>query len=219
MSGAYDVMIGVFGDGATMMTALMVFLATAILAFGLMAAVHARSSVRRRAAGLAQYSGERDGGDPKSLRRSSQKAVQRLLDYTSKHYSAVDSGDAKVLRKRMIQAGIYDSRAVAFFFFARTLLAAGLALGAFFLVPMLVVLPNSMFWLVVMLGGILGYIGPSFYIDPASPTTRTSTARPFPTSWTSWWCVPIPGSPWKRRWSGSGASLAIPIPRFAPTST
>ena len=47
--------------------------------------------------------------------------MQRLLDYTTKHYSASDKdkGDMKVLRRRMIQAGIFDARAVGYFFVAR----------------------------------------------------------------------------------------------------
>ena len=91
MNGTYDILISVFGDRAASMLALMVFLAVAVLAFGIMAAVHARSSVKRRAAGIADYSGEREAIDKNSLRGSSVKAVQRLLDYTTKHYSADDS--------------------------------------------------------------------------------------------------------------------------------
>jgi tight adherence protein C len=91
--------------------------------------------------------------------------VQRLLDYTTKHYSTNESGDAKILRRRLIQAGIFDARAVAFFFVARTVLAVGLAFAAFAVLPMLVTQKPAIFWLCVMLGGILGYIGPSFYID------------------------------------------------------
>ena len=52
-----------FGDRSAMMLALMVFLAAAVLAFGVMAAVHARSAVKRRAAGIAEYSGEREAID------------------------------------------------------------------------------------------------------------------------------------------------------------
>ena len=37
----------------------------------------------------------------------------------------------KVLRRRLIQAGIYDPRAVGFFFIARTALAVGLAVAVF----------------------------------------------------------------------------------------
>jgi tight adherence protein C len=163
MSDIYDMLISIFGDRASSMMALMVFLAAAVLAFGLMAAAHARSSVKRRAAGIAEYSGERDAGN-KSLRGSSARAVQRLLDYTTKHYS--DQGDdAKILRRRLIQAGIFNSRAVAYFFALRTALAVGFSVGAFLSLPMLVTLRPSIFWLCVMAGGILGYIAPSFYVD------------------------------------------------------
>lgn len=164
MNSAYDIMISVFGDRASSLVALMVFLATAVLAFGLMAAGHARSSVKRRAAGIAEYSGEREA-EKHSLRGSSARAVQRLIDYTTKHYSADQGGDAKVLRRRLIQAGIFDSRAVAFFFIARTVLAVGLGVGAFALLPMLLTQKPSMFWLTVMICGVIGYMAPSFYID------------------------------------------------------
>src|SRR5262245_41730871 len=121
MNGTYDTLITIFGDRATSVLALMVCLAAAVLAFGVMAGVQARSLGKRRAAGIAEYSGEREAAEKKSLRGSSARAVQRLLDYTTKHYSADKGSDAKVLRRRLIQAGIYDSRAVAYFFIARTL--------------------------------------------------------------------------------------------------
>src|SRR3954453_14799013 len=150
-NSAYDILISVFGDRSATMLALMVFLAAAVLAFGLMAAAHARSSVKLRAAGISDYSGDRDIGDKNSLRRSSVKAVQRLLDYTTKHYSTNESGDAKVLRRRLIQAGIFDARAVAFFFVARTVLAIGLGVGAFAFLPMFFQMKPAIFWLCVIL--------------------------------------------------------------------
>lgn len=177
---AYEVLIGIFGDRASSMIALMVFLAVAVLAFGVMAAAHARSSVRRRAAGIPVYSGEREAAEKNSLRGSSLRAVQRLLEYTNKHYSADQGGDAKVLRRRMIQAGIFDSRAVAFFFIARTVLAVGLGVGAFFLLPMFVTQKPSMFWLTVMIAGVIGYIGPSFYIDRRIAKNKDEHRAGFP---------------------------------------
>src|SRR6476659_11027204 len=122
MDGFYDILIEIFGDGSVLVVAILVFLAVAVLSFGLMAAVHSRGAVKRRAAGINQNSGEGNSGEPNSLRQSSLRAVQRVLDYTSKHYAG-DKGDAKILRRRMIQAGIFDPRAVAFFFVARTVLA------------------------------------------------------------------------------------------------
>jgi tight adherence protein C len=176
---AYDTLISVFGDRASSMMALMVFLAVTVAAFGIMAAAHSRSSVRRRAAGIAEYSGASQD-DKTSLRGSSARAVQRLLDYTTKHYSADQGGDAKVLRRRLIQAGIFNSRAVAIFFVVRTALAVGLAAGAFFLLPMLIAQKPSMFWLTVMAGGALGYIGPSFYIDRRIAKNKDEHRSGFP---------------------------------------
>src|SRR4051812_9595947 len=141
MEDIYDILVGVFGDSSAMMLALLVFLAVAVLAFGLMAAVHARGAVKRRAAGIAEYSGESLVSDQRSLRGSSLKAAQRLLDYTTKHYSQADKGgDAKVLRRRLIQSGIFDPRAVGFFFLARTVLAIALGVAMFFVGPMVITL-------------------------------------------------------------------------------
>jgi tight adherence protein C len=178
MDSAYDILFSVFGDRSAMMLALMVFLAVAVLAFGLMAAAHARSSVKRRAAGIAEYTGELN--EQNSLRASSLRAVQRLLDYTTKHYSAADSGDAKILRRRLIQAGIFDARAVAYFFAARTALAVGLSTVAFMVLPIFLTTSGSIFWLWVMTSGIIGYIGPSFYIDRRIAKNRNEHQSGFP---------------------------------------
>jgi tight adherence protein C len=176
----YDVLISVFGDRATMMMAVMVFLAVAVLAFGVMAAAHARSSVRRRAAGIAEFAGDASVHDQRSLRGSSLKAVQRLLDYTTKHYAAGNSGDAKILRRRMIEAGIFNPKAVAYFFVARTALAVGLAAAAFAVLPMFLAQSSSMHWLTVMIAGIVGYLGPSFYLDRLIAKNRAEHQVGFP---------------------------------------
>src|SRR5262245_27194097 len=115
MDAVYDIIVDVFGDSSVTMLAVLVFLATAVLTFGVMVTVYSRGAVKRRAAGINSNSGEAEK-DQGSLRQSSAKAVQRVLDYTNKHYSQGDKGDAKILRRRMILAGIYDPRAVAFFF-------------------------------------------------------------------------------------------------------
>jgi tight adherence protein C len=113
------------------------------------------------------------------LRSSSTKAAQRLLDYTSKHYKA-DAEDMKVLRRRLVQAGIYDPRAVAVFFAARTFLAAVAGAGAFFVLPMLGVTGTSSFWFFVMGSGILGYVGPSVYIDRRIAARKVEHRAGFP---------------------------------------
>jgi tight adherence protein C len=179
MDGVYDTLISVFGDSSVTMLALLVFLTAAILAFGAMAAVRVRGAVKKRAAGIADIGGEPGGG--RSLRHSSLKAVQGLLDYTSKHYSTNEnSKDAKVLRRRLIQAGIYDPRGVAFFFAGRTALAVALAAAVFIGMPMLTSKGGSIFWLSVMLGGIVGYVAPSMYIDKRIAKRKNEHRAGFP---------------------------------------
>jgi tight adherence protein C len=91
------------------------------------------------------------------------KAAQRVIDYTQKHYASGNNEEMKVLRRRMVQAGIYDSRAVAFFFLGRTILALALAGLIFLFAP--TEHGSSVLWMFVGVGGIVGYIGPSLYID------------------------------------------------------
>jgi tight adherence protein C len=180
MESVYDILADVFGDSSALMLAVLVFLATAVLTFGIMVAARARGAVKRRAAGIREYSGDGAPAEQRSLRNSSRKAVQRLLDYTSKHYETGDSGDAKVLRRRLIQAGIFDSRAVAFFFVARTVTAVGLASALFVVLPLLSTQAAGVFWISVMAGGILGYVLPSLYIDRLIASRRNEYRAGFP---------------------------------------
>jgi tight adherence protein C len=180
MDSLSDIFAGALADGSTFMLSLLVFLATAVLTFGVMAAVRVRGAVKRRAAGIAALSGQASVQDQGSLRQSGRKAAQRVLDYTTKHYGSTDNAGAKVLRQRMIRAGIYDPRAVGFFFAVRLMLAFVLTIAAFSFVPMFVSLPPSVFWLAVMVGGTLGYVGPSFYLDRRIKSRRDEHRSGFP---------------------------------------
>src|SRR3954453_9776399 len=179
MDAFSDMLFDVFGDGSLKVLALIVFVATAATAFGVMALVHSRGAVKRRAAGINNYTGEL-GESENSLRRSSLKAIQRVLDYTSKHYEAGDKGDGKVLRRRMLHAGIYNPQAVAMFFVARTALAVGLAVAAFILLPMVTEPSSSIQWLAVMAAGLLGYVAPSIYLDRRIASLRNEHRAGFP---------------------------------------
>ena len=157
--GAIDLFMA---DGNSTLVALLVFLAAGTLAFSVMAVIRVQGSVKRRAATISRGDFNTPGGS-RSLRHSSLKAAQRVIDYTNKHYASGDTEETKVLRRRMIQAGIYDPQAVAYFFLGRTGLAIGLATLAFFFLPLE---PGStQYWLCVGLGGIVGYLGPSLYLD------------------------------------------------------
>ncbi len=67
MDSISDVFDGVFADGSALMLAVLVFLATAILAFGVMAAVRVRGAVKRRTAGIAALVRRRLGARTRAL--------------------------------------------------------------------------------------------------------------------------------------------------------
>jgi tight adherence protein C len=141
-----------------------------------MLGVRARQAVRRRAAG---YGLDEDAaGSRRSLTYSN--LAQKVVDYAVKHYASGDGKDLKVLRSRLIQAGIYEPRAAAHFFIARTALAAGLAIALFFILPLLGLDGKASFWLFVMGGGLCGYLAPTFYLDRRVKARRVEHRVGFP---------------------------------------
>lgn len=169
-----DATFDIFGDSASTMLTLLVFMATTTLAFAIMASLRLHGSMKRRAAGIGDESDNAGRG-----RRSSQgsRVAQRIVDYTQKHYGETDSKDMKVLRKRLMVAGIYDPRAVAYFFLTRTALAVGLAVLAMLFAPSS---KGSVYWLLVGGAGLVGYLGPSFYLDRRTARRKEEHRIGFP---------------------------------------
>src|SRR5437764_10917788 len=174
-----DSIIDIFADSAGMMVALLIFLATSTLALSLMLFLRSRNAIKRRAAGIG-YEHSGTVAAPGALRGSSFKAAQKLIEYTTKHYSSTNGEKMKVLRRRMVQAGIYDARAVAYFFIARTALAVGVAVAVFVFLPLFTEKGGSFFTLMIMVGGMAGYIGPSMYIDRRIAARRNEHRTGFP---------------------------------------
>lgn len=178
-----DLVLSIFAnilrDTDNMVMALLVFLAAGTLAFSVMAVARVRGSVQRRKARMMADSAE-TANAKRSLRYSSVKAVTQLIEYTTKHYSGTDDANLKVIRKRLIQAGIYDPRAVAFFFIARTALAVGFAVALFTALPIVTAVGGSGFWLMVIAGGIGGYVFPSIYVDRRIAARRMEHRGGFP---------------------------------------
>jgi tight adherence protein C len=174
-----DLLPEMSADNPTVMLSLLVFLAAATLTFGVMAAIHVRGSVKRRAAEVLADGVDRPG-DKRSLRFASRQAAQKLIDYTTRHYSTGDEGDKRQLRQRLLQAGFLDPRAVAFFFIAR--LAAAVVLGglAFMLSPMLLSGPDGTAWMVAWVGGLLGYFGPNIYVNRRIAARQVEHRTGFP---------------------------------------
>ena len=178
-----DTVITVFGnmlhDSNTMLMGLLVFLAAGTLAFSVMAAVRVRGSVKRRTERILTDE-ERKANYSRSLQHSSQKTVAKLIESTTKHYGSANDENMKVLRRRLVQAGIYDPRGVAFFFIARTALAVGLAAAMFLLLPLVRPTGGTFFWLMVMASGVAGYVGPSVYIDKRISARKLEHRSGFP---------------------------------------
>ncbi len=176
MDTVLDVFGSLFNDSNTMVMALLVFLAAGTLAFSLMVAVRVRGAVRKRTSRIMNDE-ERHG---RSLQNSSAKAVTKLLEYTTKHYSTANEDNMKVLRRRLVQAGIYDPRGVAYFFIGRTVLAIGLAIAMFMFLPLVKQTSSSVLWLMVIAGGLAGYVGPSMYIDRRISARKLEHRSGFP---------------------------------------
>ena len=115
------------------------------------------------------------------MRNQGVRAAQKILDYTTKHFGNTEDGAAsKVLRQRLIRAGIFDARAVGYFFVIRLGLAVALTVTAFVVVPTFMTLTPPVFWLAVLVGGLLGYLAPSFYVDQRIKTRREEHRAGFP---------------------------------------
>jgi tight adherence protein C len=179
MNTLLDLSAGNFGDNASLLLGLLVFLAAGTLAFSLMAIYRVRGAVKRRASHIHDES-ERAANSTRSLRYSSIKTLQQLIEYTTKYYSTTNDETMKVLRRRLMQAGIYDPRGVAYFFIARTALAVGLAAALFMILPMVSSTSSSFLWLLVIVGGIAGYVGPSMYIDRRISARKIEHRAGFP---------------------------------------
>jgi tight adherence protein C len=168
----------ILGQDAPLMLSILIFLATGTLAFAVMLGIRAREAVRRRAVRVGLDEG--GAGGRRSLRFSGLKAAQKLIDYTTRHYSSADSGDMKVLRQRLVAAGIYDPHAAAYYFLTRAIAAVGLAIGAYFGLSMLDFQAKMSFWLLIIAGGGFGYMAPSVYIDRRIAARRQEHQAGFP---------------------------------------
>jgi len=162
---------------STMMS-ILVFLATGMLAFAVMVGMRAREAVRRRAARVG-IEDDAPGGR-RALRSSGVRAAQKLIDYANKHYSSVENKDIKVLRQRLMRAGVYDPRGPAIFFLARIIAAIVLAGAAFLALPMLGFGGKTSSWIMVMIAGLGGYLAPSFYLDRMINKKRLEHQAGFP---------------------------------------
>ena len=180
MDAVFEFLNDIAGGESTLVVSIFVFLSAAVLAFGMMAVIQVRIAVKRRAAGINSIEDKSATDDSRSLRYASKVATQRLLEYTSKHYSGENAGDVKELRRRLIQAGYLDARAPALFFLTRTVAAVVLAIIAFLAAPYLLRDDSTMFWPMVLVSGILGYFAPNLYLSRIISVRTTEHRTGFP---------------------------------------
>jgi len=154
-----------------------VFLAAAALAYGLMALVRTRTAVKRRAAGIGAVE-ETQGAS--ALAQSGLQAMQRLIDYTTRHYASMDGDNMKVLRQRLVQAGIFDPRAVGFFFLIRAVLAVVFAVLVLLVLPLVSTRLADYLYVFLVCGGLAGYLLPSLMLDKLIAARRVEYRAGFP---------------------------------------
>jgi tight adherence protein C len=175
-----DSLIDMVDDNTGLVLAAVVFIATTSLVFGVLAALRLHGAVRKRTAGISGGLPDLSEGGATSLRDTGLRAVQRLIDYATQHYSTLDESNMKVLRNRLVQAGLFDPRAVGFFFVARFVLAIGCGCLFAAMAPLLPDDANSMFWALVGIGGIFGYLVPSLALDRSIARRRDEYRIGFP---------------------------------------
>jgi tight adherence protein C len=180
MIALFDFISDLSAARPTLMMSVLVFCAASTLAFGVMAAVRVRGSVRRRTAEILIGGAARSQHEQHSLGSAGRKAAQKLIDYTTRHYVSASDGSQQQLRRRLIQAGFLDPRAPVFFFLARIILAIGPALLVFAMFP--VVFPDSvkMFWPAVWIAGMVGYFTPNVVVNRRIRTRCNQHRAGFP---------------------------------------
>jgi len=106
--------------------------------------------------------------------------MKRLIDYTTKHYASMDSEAMKVLRTRLVQAGIFDPRAVAVFFIIRAVMALALAIVVLFVLPLVSERLATYSYAFIACAGLVGYIFPSIVLDKMINAKRAEYRAGFP---------------------------------------
>lgn len=181
MESFLDPLFDLVGDSPSMMLSVFVFLAVGTLAFGVMGFVRVKSSVNRRVTGALSAAASDKPGGQKSLRSSSVKTAQKLIDYTAKYYSTTDTGNVKLLQGKLIQAGFLNPRATGLYFVARAGLGLSFFSLAFFFVPAFY--PDvqwSTRWMMIAFSALFGYYAPSFYLSRRIAANKNEHRAGFP---------------------------------------
>lgn len=138
-------------------------------------------------ASKSEVAGDESGDDPLSvlgLASGSDRLPPTLEKFIAQANSIVSSGDAgkmKVARQRMIRAGLFSPHAVGLFFLARLAGAVGLPLVVLLAVTFFGSEPKPTMLLVgLLVSTIVGYLGPSLYVDRLAKAVLRQNRIAFP---------------------------------------
>lgn len=107
--------------------------------------------------------------------------LERFVIQANGIVSSGDAGKMKLARQRMIRAGLFSPYAVALFFVARLAGAVGLPLVALLLLTVTGFEPvMTKLLLILMVSAIVGYLGPSLYVDRRAKTVLRQNRIAFP---------------------------------------
>jgi tight adherence protein C len=182
MQHLFDHLLDLAGDSPSLMLSALIFLAVATLAFGIMGFVRVKSSVNRRVSDALTGTAAGGGSAPQnSLRQSSLKTAQKLIDYTAKYYSATDTGNVKLLQSKLIQAGFLNPRAAGIYFVSRAVLGLAFFGLAFLFIPSFYPdLEWSRRWMLIAFSALVGYFAPSFYLGQRIKANMNEHRAGFP---------------------------------------
>ena len=140
-----------------------IFGGVTLSAFAVMKAFSQRSALRRRLSGK-ESSVEKisaAAGNAIAYRRAASQVAERA----KQHMAGADPTKMRKLQATLVQAGYYDKNAVFLFFAAQIAIAIALAVGAVLAAWLSMSDLNvNTLWLMVGVGGVLGYLLPRFYL-------------------------------------------------------
>lgn len=148
-----------------------------MLAFNLL---QNRGDIRRRAVAAGpEFPSEQKKAAP------TRSPVDKLVAFVEQNVvngaKGKAAGEMKILRAKLVQAGYFDAKAVAWFFMSRVVGAVVGLIAGFFAVPHLVgEVEGATFLLYVGGAGMIGYLAPSFLLDKVVEKRITQNRMGFP---------------------------------------
>lgn len=107
--------------------------------------------------------------------------LEKFIAQANNLASSGDAGKMKLARQRMIRAGLFSPHAVAVFFLARFAGAIALPTGTLLLLGVAGFAPEpTRLLLILMVSAIVGYLGPSFFVDRRAKSVLRQNRIAFP---------------------------------------